>query len=520
MKINFPLIQKDDMFELEVESSLVIIGLNGSGKTRLGVWLEENNKISHRVSAIKYLDFPALSFVEKVEDAKKNFYFGTLGKSKKKIPKYGRWGEKPATHVLMDFDELLNLLFAYQHERNRIFIEKARSSKNTKLIKSKLEQLIDIWKIVLPNLKLVIEENSIKIIRNGIPYDASEMSDGERQVFYFIGQILCAPECSLVIIDEPEQLLHPSIVSLLWNNLQSVRKDCIFIFLTHDMYFASSRFNAKYIWLQKYIDEKWTYQIIDDFKNLQPQIFLEIIGSQSPYLFIEGTENSIDLSLYEKIYKGFKVVPLGSCQKVIETVRSLRSVPFLSNRKIYGFIDGDFRDDSVKEKYKLQNIFMLDYPEVENLFYVNELLEYTCKQNSRSFDEISSKIYKEIKDLFQHKLEEHVANKTKLRIEDALGYQKLTGKKIEEFNHELQNLFNNLNPESIANEVRIEYLKILNDEDFNELLKVFNYKNLVKIFSKHFEWKESEYRNYILRKLGNDSKIEKIFSKYLPILES
>ena len=38
------------------------------------------------------------------------------------------------------------------------------------------------------------------------------MSDGERAIFYFIGEVLCAKENSLIIIDEPENHLHKSIL--------------------------------------------------------------------------------------------------------------------------------------------------------------------------------------------------------------------------------------------------------------------------------------------------------------------
>ena len=37
------------------------------------------------------------------------------------------------------------------------------------------------------------------------------MSDGEKLVFYLIGAVLCAPDNALLIIEEPEVLLHDSI---------------------------------------------------------------------------------------------------------------------------------------------------------------------------------------------------------------------------------------------------------------------------------------------------------------------
>lgn len=42
------------------KSSMILIGANGSGKTRMSIWIEKNNpdSIVHRISAQKSLDMP------------------------------------------------------------------------------------------------------------------------------------------------------------------------------------------------------------------------------------------------------------------------------------------------------------------------------------------------------------------------------------------------------------------------------------------------------------------------------
>jgi ABC-type branched-subunit amino acid transport system ATPase component len=66
-------------------------------------------------------------------------------------------------------------------------------------------------------------------------YKASEMSDGERAIFYMIGQTLAAAENSLLIFDEPELHVHRSIMDKLWDDLEAARQDCAFVFITHDL---------------------------------------------------------------------------------------------------------------------------------------------------------------------------------------------------------------------------------------------------------------------------------------------
>jgi predicted ATP-dependent endonuclease of OLD family len=51
-------------------------------------------------------------------------------------------------------------------------------------------------------------------------YAGGEMSDGERAIFYFLGQCLVAPENAAIIIDEPEAHVHKSILQQLWNSIE------------------------------------------------------------------------------------------------------------------------------------------------------------------------------------------------------------------------------------------------------------------------------------------------------------
>lgn len=78
--------------------SIVIIGANGSGKTRLGAWLEFSGpqQISvHRVGAQKILQFPDSISPVALEDALLGFTAGvdavSLGGGKQSISHISRW---------------------------------------------------------------------------------------------------------------------------------------------------------------------------------------------------------------------------------------------------------------------------------------------------------------------------------------------------------------------------------------------------------------------------------------------
>ena len=58
------------------------------------------------------------------------------------------------------------------------------------------------------------------------------MSDGERAIFHFIAEVVSAEENSLIIIDEPENHLHNSILES-WNDDRVCETGlCIFIYNT------------------------------------------------------------------------------------------------------------------------------------------------------------------------------------------------------------------------------------------------------------------------------------------------
>ncbi|GAH33976.1 unnamed protein product, partial [marine sediment metagenome] len=83
------------------------------------------------------------------------------------------------------------------------------------------------------------------------------MSDGERVVFYLIGAVISVPENSIIVIDEPEMHIHKSITKKLWDKIEQERTDCTFIYLTHDIDFASSRQEATKIWAKGFDGTSW-----------------------------------------------------------------------------------------------------------------------------------------------------------------------------------------------------------------------------------------------------------------------
>lgn len=91
-----------------------------------------------------------------------------------------------------------------------------------------------------------------------------------------------------------------------------------------------------------------------------------VLGSRKPIIFLEGDASSIDYELYEQVYPEYTIKPLGSCEKVIQTVKAFNE----QNGFIiisFGIIDKDRRPESDVIKLNSKNIWVLDVAEAENL---------------------------------------------------------------------------------------------------------------------------------------------------------
>ena len=84
-----------------------------------------------------------------------------------------------------------------------------------------------------------------------------------------------------------------------------MRPDCTYVYLTHDIDFAASRDNSKRLWIRSYNGDAriWDYELIENNDSFPEEVYMEILGSRKPILFIEGTDsNSIDSRLYPLIF--------------------------------------------------------------------------------------------------------------------------------------------------------------------------------------------------------------------------
>ncbi|MEO7557985.1 MAG: ABC transporter ATP-binding protein, partial [Gammaproteobacteria bacterium] len=92
--------------EVTSNQSILLIGANGSGKTRLGTWIEmtsPQSKLVHRLSAQKSLSMPDTTTPVSIERAERDLLFGSAdavaGNEMAYKPGH-KWQNKPAISFL------------------------------------------------------------------------------------------------------------------------------------------------------------------------------------------------------------------------------------------------------------------------------------------------------------------------------------------------------------------------------------------------------------------------------------
>ena len=358
----------------------VIVGANGSGKTTLANKMKETLNISDGIviPAQKLLVVPTFdsiptynaeknSFVEyqkKILDDKRTF----RAKNQDDFP------YDIAREYSSEYRRVLALLIAERIAKRNEFLDNKEDGSLFKKseIKTTIDTVIEIWNDLIPHREMAVDSDCNLVIRykkNGEvkQYEAYRMSDGERIILYLVGRIMQAPKNGLIIVDEPEVYLHRTVVDKLWNRLEKERNDCTFIYMTHDLQFATSRVGLK-SWIRSYeYPATWDIQIIDE-NEIPEQLLMELLGSCKQILFCEGTSTtSLDKKIFDVLFPKFIIYPLESCKEVINYTKAYNAIPN-TNTRAYGLVDSDFRTPQEIEDLKANNIFTYHVAEIENVF--------------------------------------------------------------------------------------------------------------------------------------------------------
>ncbi|WP_337874355.1 DUF4435 domain-containing protein [Exiguobacterium sp.] len=509
-------------------NSLIIIGANGAGKSRLGAWIEQNDfRNVHRVSAQRSLSFDDFISLKSQKQTENLLWFGIeRDPEQHEISKRSRWNYgKYTTSMVDDYNTVLSAVLAKRNFQNEKYLKECKKRDDEGKIhdpvpKDVLDILYDIWNEIYPHRKIEIVDAQVNVNLDDMFYKGIEMSDGERVALYLIAQCLAIPENKIIIIDEPEVHLHRSIMNKLWNAIENIRNDCFFVYITHDTQFAASHEQAKKLWVKEFDGTSWKLEFVNSDSSLPEQCILDILGNRKNTIFVEGTAESYDTSIYREIYKDYYIVPCGSSLNVIDYTKAMNSNNQMHHLEAYGIIDRDFRDDAEIRYLATQSIYVLEISEVENLFCIDEVLSAVNEHFAfDDFERVEKAKQYVIEQRFSNQISTQIAKAVTSQVKYKLSTYDVSGSTIEEIKEKINSFYEYIDFDLLTSNISQKYSKILESKDYEEVLKVFNEKGLSSTIGQYFGVNNREYCELILRllKRGNDS-IAVGMRSYLPSL--
>ena len=536
---NFPI-------EISPGSAAIFVGANGSGKTKLAVFVEKFFKDkAHRISAHRSLSLnPNVTKIsenqalEKLHKGGGDFDTVNHIDREKDLVTYRnnlRWKESPETYLLNDYDPMLQALFAQQANICKMaydILVSGAQKLDHRNMPIKFKQLTEIWERLLPYRQLNITADDISVlslIDANYEYPASEMSDGERAIFYMIGQVLVACDNQILIIDEPELHMHPSIMSKLWDELESVRPDCTFIYITHDLAFAASRSAQKYVIRNYTSTPTWKIETVPDDTGFSEEIVTLILGSRKPILFVEGTENSLDLPIYRACYPEWTVIPRSSCTEVIHSVVTMRKNKSFTRVTCTGIVDGDDYTKEDRDQLKDLGIQVLPVCQVENLLLLPSvtasILEYEGHVGAETVKKqttLANAVFATLDE--PKKMEKVVLKYCKRRIDRLLKeVGPSNNKTVSQLQYSYISATNDINIIDIATQRTKQIETAIAENDLTKFLEYYNNKGLSAIAAIHLKGSNRDsFESWVIRSLTNETcpSLRKNLSDALPTISS
>lgn len=350
--------------------------------------------------------------------------------------------------------------------------------------KARFLALKETWEEVFTGNRIRIENGKIRITnRSGKDsIGLRALSRGEKAALYYIAATLMAPEGGLILVDSPTLFLHPTVAGTLWDRIERLRADCRFVYDTYDANFAAGQAKRIPLWIKDYnaADHSWDYQMLTD-GEIPDDLFLEMMGSRRPILFTEGdTSHSIDMRLYSVVFPEFTVKPLGSCDKVIESTRTMQSLKTMHRIESFGLVDRDRRSEAEVEYLRAKNILVPEVAEIENIFLSSGVVGIMAEIRHRNPVKIIKTVRREVMHNFEQMLEsqalQHTRHRMKRDVERKIDarFTCITALELH-----IKSLIKKLKPRETYDRILAEFRRMARGGDFEGVLRVFNHKPLL-----------------------------------------
>lgn len=462
-----------DGITLRGVKQLTVIGANGAGKTRLVRSLMASSGAKAFAMSALRATIPSAVAAKPAEGSIDALYLEASS----------------STHIIQgsaasEFDRLMYLLLYDEFVEMLRYKRAALSDSRATLAVTKLDIVTRSWEKVFPGNRMLREGGQLLFTSDSgdDSYSAGRLSDGERAVMYYIGAALYAPREAAIFIDDPGVFIHPSMMTTLWNAVEQMRPDCIFIYNTSDPYFASSRLDNRCVWVKSYdaATQSWDYEVVGS-QNLSEQLFIDLLGTRKPVLFIEGDSvHSIDAKLYPLVFREYTVKPLGSCDKVIETTRSFSDLTSFHHLDSYGIVDRDRRNEKEVNYLRGRKILVPEVAEIENMLLLPDIVAAIAQRRKRDGRKVLARVQEAVINMFSKEMKAQVLEHVRHYVKRSVEYHadgRFTN--ITAIENHLRHLVDEIKPRDLYDSLTREFSEMLAHNDYTGILRVYNQKQIL-----------------------------------------
>jgi len=345
---------------LDGNNPIVIIGPNGSGKTRFGVGLLTHNQAEF-IGALRNISLDDNIPMQSLEQATRDLTNAIHSQHSH------YW------NLSSEINHLFAKLLAEDSASAVIIRDKLYFGQQPTVETTKLMQLRAVWHEFFPGREIRFETYSPKVqskmTSSPVEYAAKQMSDGERVALYLGARVLNA-QPKLIIIDEPEVHFHSRLAVRFWNAMQKLRPDLRFVYITHDLSFALSRQDAQFVIIRSNL----VPEIVPLSNGLPKDVAESILGAASfsihanRIVFCEGDEGS-DYSIYANWFNtpDTSVIPVGGCKDVFQCTYAFNNQAIVTGVTAIGIVDRDYWPEQYLKSLP-QSVVALPVHELENIY--------------------------------------------------------------------------------------------------------------------------------------------------------
>ena len=347
-------------------NAIVILGANGSGKTRLAVSMTTSGDAEF-IGALRNIAMP---------DQIPNWNLQTATNELQ-----NRTNQRRSNYweLIPDIDALFGKLWSsHAVAAMRIFNELKAGRPIGPIPDTVLSRTEDLWQSVFPGRTIAFNDFTATVSNEYLgaaTYTAKHMSDGERTGLYLAARILDSAH-SIVIVDEPETHFHSRLAVRFWDALESMFKEKRFVYVTHDLNFALSRKDAAIVLARP----NQAPELVSPGESLPTEDVAAILGAASfsvyatRLIFCEGREEkSLDQELLRAWFydRSTALIPVGGCENVKRCTAAFQMTSIVSGFDAVGIIDRDHWPDELLTS--MSRVHVLQVHEIESLYVLESV---------------------------------------------------------------------------------------------------------------------------------------------------